>query len=43
MGLSLCDLDESSDYGAYRLGFTRERKAKFRAEMTVEFVRGRTR
>ena len=42
----LCDLDESGSCGAYRLSFTREkderegmREAKFRAEMTVEFVR----
>lgn len=42
----LCDLDESGGCGAYCLGFTREkderegmREAKFRAEMTVEFVR----
>lgn len=47
VGLSLSDLDESGGCGAYRLGFTRERgegegmrEAKFRAEMTVEFVRG---
>ena len=48
VGLSLlCGLYEPGGCGAYCLGFTREkgeregmREAKFRAEMTVELVRG---